>query len=261
MAATYWVTGTEYLNRILTRETVDTSLSSPVRSVQGMLMPLIREWAGNFLLEVQPSGSFMKGTAVLSGTDIDLFISISELCTDSLKDIYETLFRQLSNKGHSPKRQNVSINIRIGGYSVDLVPGKRQNSAAADHSLYRRRADSWTKTNVATHIHFVRGGARQQEIRVIKLWRNQRSLDFPSFYLEMAVMRALVGQSALCTSLESRVQTVFEFLRDKFADARFVDPANTNNIVSDDLSIAAKKAISAAAGKARAEPYWGGIVR
>ena len=35
--------------------------------------------AGDNLIGVYPSGSFMKGTAVLSGTDIDLFISLSEL--------------------------------------------------------------------------------------------------------------------------------------------------------------------------------------
>jgi tRNA nucleotidyltransferase (CCA-adding enzyme) len=75
-----------------------------MRGVQTHLMPLIREWAGNVLLNVHPSGSFLKGTAILSGTDIDLFISISESCTDTLKDVYEKLFRRLSGKGYSPKK-------------------------------------------------------------------------------------------------------------------------------------------------------------
>jgi hypothetical protein len=74
-------------------------------------------------------------------------------------------------------------------------------------------------------------------------------------------MRALAGRSALSTSLESRVQLVFEYLRDEFPSARFVDPANTNNIISDDLTAADKKAISVAAGTARAAPYWEDIVR
>lgn len=68
------MTGTQYLNGILARETVDTGPFSPVRLAQATLTPLIREWAGNVLLDLHPSGSFMKGTAVLSGTDIDLFI-------------------------------------------------------------------------------------------------------------------------------------------------------------------------------------------
>ena len=255
------MTGTEYLTRILLRETVNTGPQSPIRGVQTLLMPLLREWAGNVLLNVHPSGSFLKGTAVLSGTDIDLFISISEDCTDTLKDVYEKLFRRLSEKGYSPKKQNVSINIRVGTHSVDLVPAKRQNGTVMDHSLYRRRVGSWTKTNVLIHAaHVIRAG-RQQETRVIKLWRNQKNIDFPSFYLELAVIRALDGWSDANTSLESRVQGVFEYLRDSFTDARFVDPANTNNIVSDDLTVAEKKAISSAARTARAEPYWEGVVR
>jgi tRNA nucleotidyltransferase (CCA-adding enzyme) len=68
----------EYLQAILTREAVDTGPFSPVRGMQGMLYPIIQKWAGNRLLGVHPSGSFMKGTANMSGTDIDLFISLSE---------------------------------------------------------------------------------------------------------------------------------------------------------------------------------------
>ena len=53
--------------------------SSPLLGVQTTLMPTLRQWAGNDLLSVYPSSSFMKGTAVLSGTDVDLFLSLSEL--------------------------------------------------------------------------------------------------------------------------------------------------------------------------------------
>ena len=68
------MTADEYLLAILQRENVDTGLFSPVRNVQTRLEPIIREWAGGQLLGVSPSGSFAKGTANHSGTDIDLFI-------------------------------------------------------------------------------------------------------------------------------------------------------------------------------------------
>jgi hypothetical protein len=255
------VTADEYLNRILARELVNTGSTSPIRDVQATLMPLIVEWAGSVLLNVHPSGSFMKGTAVLSGTDIDLFISISENCTDTLKEVYEKLFRRLTERGYSPKRQNVSINIHVSGYSVDLVPAKRQNPSGTDHSLWRRRAETWTKTNVTTHIRHVIAAGRQQEIRIIKLWRNQKSLDFPSFYLELVVISALSSLNTASMSLERRVQAVFEFLRDSFSDSRIVDPANTNNVISDDLTAAQKQAISSAAKTARSAPTWGDIVK
>ena len=61
----------------------------------------------------------------------------------------------MQEKGYAPKRQNVSIKVWVGGYDVDLVPGKRQEYFGDDHSLYRRRADTWIKTNVQTHINHV----------------------------------------------------------------------------------------------------------
>jgi tRNA nucleotidyltransferase (CCA-adding enzyme) len=58
---------------------------SPVRGVQGIIYPIIQRWAGNRLLSLHPSGSFVKGTANISGTDIDIFISLSEDTTETLR--------------------------------------------------------------------------------------------------------------------------------------------------------------------------------
>jgi len=43
------------------------------------------------VLSISPSGSFAKGTANRSGTDIDLFISLSESTPETLKEIYDSL--------------------------------------------------------------------------------------------------------------------------------------------------------------------------
>lgn len=161
----------------------------------------------------------------------------------------------MKEKGFVPSRQNVSINIRVNGYSVDLVPGKRQNSYGDDHSLYRRKAGTWTKTNVVTHV--IRAG-RQCESRIIKLWRNQRQLDFPSFYLELTVIDALSQQFP--GPLSDNVWKVFQYLRDRFPIARIVDPANTNNIISDDLSSAEKTKIKAAVEQTLSASNWSEIV-
>jgi hypothetical protein len=249
----------DYLQGILQREVVDTSAYSPVRGVQSRLQPAIQEWAGSLLLGVSPSGSFAKGTANHSGTDIDLFISLAQQTHNTLKEIYDTLFKKMIEKGYTPKRQNASINVKVNGYSVDLVPAKRQDSYSSDHSLYRRKADTWTKTNVATHINHVTGGGRLNETRIVKLWRNQKGLDFPSFYLELTVINALSGQ--YIGTLSGRVMKVFEYLRDTFPNARVVDPANTNNIISDDLTAAERTKVKAAAEQAYKAPYWNEIVR
>lgn len=252
------MTADQYLQNILLRESVDVTAASPLRRIQGQITPLIQSWAGYHLRGISPSGSFAKGTANKNGTDIDFFISLADTATAPLEDIYHSLFEILKAAGTSPKKQNVSINIRLNGYDVDLVPARQQNMLSEDHSLFRRRANTWTKTNVAKHIAYVFHGGCISEIRVLKLWRNQKGLDFPSFYLELAVIEALRGNGG---TLSQRVWKALTFFRDNLATARLVDPSNTNNVISDDLTADEKAAIVAAARTALGAKAWSEIVR
>lgn len=245
----------DYLRIILARETVDVSFTSPVRKVATALAPTLQRWGAGHLLDISPSGSFAKGTANSSGTDIDLFLSISASCPNTLSEIYNTLFNAMA--GYYPKKQNVSINVKVNGQDVDLVPAKRQSTQTNDHSLFRSRANTWTKTNIAKHVNYVLASGRNAEIRVLKLWRNQKGLDFPSFYLEMTTINALAGKNA---GTSQNVWTVFQYLRDNFVNARVVDPANTNNVISDDLTAAEKQRIKKAAETALAAKNWNQIV-
>ena len=100
-------------------------------------------------------------------------------------------------------------------------------------------------------------GAERQKSRILKLWRDQKHLDFPSFYLELTTINALSGARG---TLSQNVWATLEYLRDKFSNARVVDPANTNNIISDDLSAAGKASIAAAARQAVNASDWNQIV-
>jgi Second Messenger Oligonucleotide or Dinucleotide Synthetase domain len=248
----------QYLQQILAREAVNTSSTSPVLGVQTVLRPILTEWASSQLRAINPSGSFAKGTANRSGTDIDLFISLKSDTTQTLKEIYTMLFNRMKEKGYSPKQQNVSINVRVNGYDVDLVPAKHQGGGNSEyHSVYRRRADTWTQTNVNQHISTVRNGGRISETRLLKLWRDQKGLDFPSFYLELTVIDALTGARG---THSQNVWKALEYLRDRFLNSRVVDPANTNNIISDDMTAADKTKVVNAASLALRATDWSQIV-
>jgi hypothetical protein len=187
----------------------------------------------------------------------DLFISLKSDTTNTLKEIYTTLANKMQEKGYNPSQQNVSINVRVGGYDVDLVPAKHQGGNSEDHSLYRRRADTWTQTNVTKHIATVKSSGRISESRILKLWRNQKQLDFPSFYLELATINAIWGARG---ALSDNVWKAFQYLRDTFVNARIVDPANTNNVISDDISAAEKTKVATAALQALRASDWNQIV-
>jgi hypothetical protein len=111
---------------------------------------------------------------------------------------------------------------------------------------------------MSSDINHVIGAGRLSESRVLKLWRDLRRLDFPSFYLELTVIAALSQQPY--GTLANNVWKVFQYLRDRFPAARVVDPANTNNVISDDLSAAEKTTIKAAAEQTLKAANWGEIV-
>lgn len=248
----------QYLRGVLARQFVGSGDAAPALVAARALVPVVEAWGGQYLVAIQPSGSFAKGTAIRSGTDIDLFLSLSSSTPNTLGEIYQTLLNKLKEQGLNPTPQNVSLRVRSGSYDVDLVPAKRQNQQGEDHSLYRRKADTWTKTNVARHIRDISTSGRLDEIKIVKTWRNQQRLDFPSFYLELTVIAALKGKSY--AALGDNVLAVFEYLTNSFPSARVVDPANSANIISDDLTAAEKSAIAGAARVARAQRTWEAIV-
>lgn len=177
----------------------------------------------------------------------------------TLKEINDSLATALSHRGYQPRKQNVSIGITVNGYDVDLVPAKRHDRFSDDHSFYRRRADTWMQTNVTKHINLIAGSGRTEEIRIIKLWRKQRGLEFLSFCLELTVLDALRGKQA--GDLANNVWEVFGYLRDKFPNVRVVDPANTNNVISDDLTVVERRRVAAFAAIALGAKHWSEIVR
>jgi hypothetical protein len=247
-----------YLSGILANYQLATGVGSAAYNVRGTMLPIIQRWAGNFLLDFSFSGSYAKGTGVKGSTDVDLFISLDPHIPKTLGAIYESLFTFLQNAGYNPRRQNVSIRVMYTNLLVDLVPARKQLGYTNDHSLYKQKTQTWTLTNFQTHINLVAHSGRLNEIRAIKIWRQLNNLDFPSFYLELATIDALSGRST--NQLADNVWATLIYLRDKFSNARFVDPANTANIISDDLTPTEKMVIANAAGTSLTKQYWSQVI-
>lgn len=252
------MTEDEYVLSVLSRYQLPTGPNSLAYLAAQKLFPAIEEWADNFLLAVNLSGSYAKGTSVKGSTNVDLFISLAPETPGTLKDIYESLYSHLKNKYLLPRRQNVSIRVIHLAIHIDLVPARKQPGNTDEHSLFRSKAQTWTQTNVSRHIDLVRESGFLNEIRAIKIWRNLHGIDFPSFYLELTALDALYGKKK--DHPARNVRAVLEYLSDYFIDARVVDPANPNNIVSDDLTPAEKMAVARAAKCSLEKESWEEII-
>jgi hypothetical protein len=235
------MTTDEYLKEVLSKYSACSVSTAKNKALP--LLPTIKKWAGEYLYDTILSGSFAKDTAISVGTDCDVFISIMSTVPNSLSEIYELLFRAVTDAGFQATKQNVSIGINLNGHKIDLVPAKRQSQRGNDHSLWMYKQQTWTKTNIETHIAEVRNSGRTNEIKLLKIWRHVHKLEFPSFYLELVAIKLLKGSPM--NALTGNFYKVLEFLgSNKFSDTTFYDPANGENVISEDISNFEKSMIS-----------------
>lgn len=252
------MTADEYVLNVIRNHSLPLQLNQKELSVIAPLENIISAWAGNCLCEIKLSGSRAKGTAIDIATDLDLFISLSSTTTNSLSEIYNSLYNRVISNGLTARKQNVSIGVTYEGKKVDLVPAKRQGPNGGDHSLYKSKTDSWTKTNIDTHISEVARSGRRNEIIALKIWRENHKLEFPSILLETMTIDALYGRSTSTTA--ANVTSMLTYIRDHIQTVRVLDPANTNNILSNDLSAKEKLLLAQQADKSLKEQYWEQII-
>ena len=253
------MTADEYVSSIIRKYNVTGEIDAFTKStVVAPLVMIIKEWAGTQLIDIYLSGSRAKGTAISLSSDIDLLISLKSDTRTPLKEIYSTLHDKLVNRKIPSRKQNVSIGINYGGHSIDLIPAKKRSGNTNDHSLYKNKADSWTQTNIRTHINLVKDSGRIAEITAIKIWRKLHQLDFPSIYLELAVLDALYNKNQKQPA--KNFLSILEYLKDSFIDRKITDPANTNNIISDELYKYEKEAIAKKAKESLNKQEWDQII-
>lgn len=252
------MTSDQYVETILAKYAVPRGPMSPAEQLGTAVAGPLRSWAGQQLNALHYSGSYAKETGVRGISDVDVFVSLKSDTTGTLGEIYEKLVSLAQNNGWSPRRQNVSVGVTVNGTRGDLVPGKVQPGYQNYHSLYLRKRNSWTQTNVVLHVDTVKNSGRLKEIRAIKIWRMLHGFDFPSLYLELFTIRSISGHSQ--SMLAENVLHVLRTIGTSLTSMRVEDPANTNNVLSEDLTQAEKQRIAAQAAQSSREQYWERII-
>jgi|SRR3989344_2031312 len=233
----------EYLRLVVANHTPNVAYI--VQEKINELIPHIHVWANGHNYVLKLSGSIAKGTAITGTTDIDIFISLDpsvSIC-NTLENVYNTLRNRFNGAGYSAREQNVSVGINHTGLKIDVVAGVKHHILGLDHSVWKRKAQTWTKTNIDAHINHVKNSGRVFDIKLIKIWRKLHDLDFPSFYLELSVIEALKGTGLIGSSPTSNFIKVMNYLINHFENKVIKDPSNQSNEVSDELSTAEKQKI------------------
>ena len=226
-------------------------------------------WASSCFEKISISGSRAKFTANNIGSDIDLMVSLSPKCNEDnggLKAIYFSLLQFLTNKygKYNTRKQNVSIRVRINGLDIDITPARRRDYRSNDHSLFLSKHNTWRMTNINKHISDISGSGRSNEIRIIKIWSVLNGLDFPPIYLEYLLIGSILknkkkGPNYLAENVFYALEELAKEEKNPLFK-RVVDPANTNNILSDLIDLSQKLKISSKAKNAISQKEWESII-
>jgi len=240
----------QYAASIVEKYRVIPDTGSPSHRAADDLIPTLKQWGKQYLLGITLTGAYAKNTAVSLSSHADMLIALSPIPNMEMKQIFWNLFEFLSDRDLRPHTRSVSIELERKGLRLHVIPACRTGGTSGN-MLFNKRSGNAIHTDVAQHVHLVANSGRQQEICALKIWRERNQLDFPSLYLELSVLRAL--ESERFGALAENVMAIFRYLSGRFEKMSVRDPANSDNVVSDDLSASEKSAIAKAARKALEE--------
>jgi hypothetical protein len=247
------ITVDQYAASIVEKYRIIPDTSSTSHHAADKVIPLVKQWAKQYLHGLTLSGAYAKSTAISLSSHVDVLVAVSPIPGMDMKTIFWNLFKYLSDQDLHPHTRDVSIRLETAGTLVDLIPACRERETPGS-ALFNKRAGQAVHTDVSRHVHLIANSGRQQEICALKIWRERMSLDFPSLYLELTVLRALGSERF--GQLADNILAVFRHLSSKFEQSAIVDPANSDNILSNDLSASDKKAIAKAARDALYDENW-----
>ena len=228
----------------------------------------LQTWASSCFIEILNSGSRAKGTAISLASDVDYLVSLTNGCNQSnggLEYTFNQLYQHLKNKGYqNVRKQNVSSRITLNYLEIDITPATKQPGNTNDHSIWMSKKNTWQKTNIQRHITDISQSGRTNEIKILKIWRELNKLDFSSIYLEYLVINnILLNKSKDVANLVNNVWYALNELAKDYGNplyAGIVDPANSNNILSDLLNQTEKNKIISAAKIASRQSNWNQII-
>ena len=243
----------QYATSIVEKYHVDADTGSPAHRAADEIIPLLKQWSKQYLLGITLTGAYAKNTAISLAADIDVLVSLAPVPNMEMKTIFWNLFEFLSDHDLRPHTRHVSIQVPFKDLRVDVIPACHDQGTSRN-ILFNKKTGEAVVTDVMRHVHMVANSGRQHEICAMKVWRERASLEFPSLYLELTVLHAL--ESERFGQLADNVMAVLRYMDMRFERAVVHDPANPENMVSNDLNAADKKELARAARKAIEDENW-----
>lgn len=242
------------LQKILLSQDITPEQERTLQSHKTEVTNFLRSEFGNDPV-IKYAGSHEKGTMIRDNYDLDIVCYFPDTDTRNLKEIREDVSNHLKSKylieekASAERISDLKGVSAPSGYHIDVVPG-RFIEGTNDVFLHVAHGDKERiQTNLKTHINHIANSGCVPIIRLVKVWANRNRLNIKTFILELFVVEVLSGSKNKSNLRESFLK-VMEAMKDKFGNVQLVDPANTNNIVSQTINSGDKIMVNSAGEKA-----------
>lgn len=250
----------DYLNRVLQSyrmQHVDDLMALYIEKREVVKNALQEKFKDQIATRAINSGSYAKHDAINTKFDLDVcqpfkrnaFSTLEEMA-DAVYDFFENEFEDDDLVKYMTRKQRVStgLTFEIDGNQIqmDIVPGrelltddyKETNRLNLHVRPKLLEPASTTQTNIQAHINLVKGkNSERCNIRLLKIWKsNKNQSRVKSFFVELVTIRAFENCSVVPTTIWDQLKMVMEYIRDNVQTIRLVDPANSNNVVSDTMT-------------------------
>jgi len=226
----------DYLQNILTNQDLSEQQEKDLQSHKKEVTDFLRKELGDDPV-IKYAGSREKGTMIKDHYDLDIVCYFPSSDTRPLKDIRNDVADKLSQEYLLTHKASAERILDLKGseapvdFHIDVVPGRfiEDTDDVFLHVAYGEKER--LQTNLKVHIDHIKNSDCVPIIRLVKLWAFRNNINIKTFVLELFVVKTLSDYENKDDLRKSFIKILEEF-KDRFTSTQLVDPANSNNIVS-----------------------------
>ncbi len=235
------MTNDDYLREILDGQELTENQKSNLRGLRDKIEGQLRSGIKG-TPKAYYGGSYAKNTMIKASYDLDIVLYWPSDSPYSLRSLYSAAEGVLNRNWRTVKKKKVGLELPFeGDFHIDVIPGKFSSKDENYVYLYNSKTEGKFQTSIYVQVDYIKKSNRQDIIRLMKLWKKRKNVPIKTFILEICVIEGCKGIDR--SKLESQLMATFKYIRDNIQTTRMLDPANSNNIISNDLSKETKNRI------------------
>ncbi|MGQ2983090.1 hypothetical protein [Flavobacterium sp.] len=236
-----------YLNHKL-RACEDVSSKDTLKKANKLREQLHKRFRTQLVEYPSLHGSAVKGLSI-EGSDIDVQVAFKQN-SGTIANVYDMVndfcaeeFEDRSLTSVRSQKHSVGLSFKVADkdHRIDVVPLRQVNNGSGDTYLFVGNSSffgtpTYKKTNPKKQLAAFKFTIKQKKIiKLLKVWKIENRISIKSMHLEYLVHKAF-NSTKMPVGIDKCLLEVINYIGNNITTLRFVDPGNSNNIISNTLT-------------------------